>query len=631
MPSPLGYVDHRPFAGFGAGLICGRRPDGSLVRVDDVPRGLACDCICPAADCAQPLIACKGEAVTHHFRHASGTAGCGAGAETSAHIWAKEVLEREKAIWLPAIEATFRGVTATLHAEQRFHFDTVRLESRMGEVVPDVVLSKDRRELIVEVHVTHACDRIKIAKLAAAGTSALEVDLSAYRTSTNEEAVRKAILSTAPRRWLVNPKLEAARAAAKAKAAEMETEKRRAAETSARELRQRLAEAPKMADTRYRPACDLAEALGLGHLLEGPEPEISGFAVTTPVWRAAVIVRAVLPATAPGNPWWQPTVDPDQAAEAVRDLWALPFRPAVPTDVLAALSRLPSPVIHPRDAVRAFIEELVQDGLLVEAKGDYSMPNHHRQSLREGGKAIQAREGRAKEVADEVDAILKLADDDELAGFSLEDWMQSAVPGFTASPTALIHEGGDEFDRFMSGLHWLAPAPWTRSLPTDALGLPIDRHLEREAEMARVAAAVAEAAKLAEEQKARELRLERIESYAMAQLGWTGHDWLDACPTGAAAARRAIAGGSPEGYERVCRAIEKVAHDRRLAQEEAAAMGRRQAELRRKAAAVLNETHATFFLENPRSELGRQTPLEACSSDRGLEDAAALLPKVRRR
>lgn len=631
MPSPLGYIDHRPFAGFGAGLIYGRRPDGSLVRVDEVARGRACNCVCPATDCAQPLIASKGNEVTHHFRHASASVGCGSGAETSAHIWAKEVLEREKAIWLPAIEGTFRGVTVTTHPKQRFRFDAVRLESRMGEVVPDVVLSKGDRELIVEVQVTHACDEAKIAKLEAAGISALEVDLSAYRTSTDEEEVREAILSTAPRRWLVNPKLAEAKAAARAKAAEIEAEKRRVAETEARDLRERLVFAPKMADARYRPACELAEELGLGHLLEGPEPSVSGFAVTTRVWRATVINRVILPATAPGHPWWQPTVNPDKAAEAIRDLWALPFQKAVPSDVLAALSRQPSPVIHPRDAVGAFIEDLVQDGLLVYAKGDYSVPEHHRQTLRESGKAIEARERRAKDVTDKVHAILKFADDDELAGFRFEDWMQTPPPGFKDSPRALIHQGGDEFDRLERGLHRLEPMPWSRSVPTDALGLPVDRHLEREAEMARAAEEAAEAAKKAEAEKARLNRLERVKAYVTAALGWTGHEWLDACPTGASATRLAIAGGSDEGYERVRRAIDKVAHERRIAQEEAEAMERRQAALRRKASAVLDEAHAAFFLENPRSELGRRTPLQACDSDRGFDDAVMLLGRGRRR
>jgi hypothetical protein len=631
MPTPLGYIDHRPFAGFGAGLIYGRRPDGSLVRVDEVPRGLACNCVCPAPDCAQPLIASKGKAVTHHFRHAIASVGCGSGAETSAHIWAKEVLEREKAIWLPAIEGTYHDVTVTTHPKQRFRFDAVRLETRMGELVPDVVLSKGDRELIVEVQVTHACDPAKIAMLEAAGVSALEVDLKAYRTSTDEEAVRKAILSTAPRRWLVNPKLAEAAAAAQAKAAALKAEKRRVADEAARDLRERLGTAPKMADARYRPACDLTEALGLGHLLESPEPALSGFAVEGPVWRAAVIQRVVLPATAPGNPWWKPTVDPDQAAEAIRDLWALPLRPTIPTEVLAALARQPYPIIHPRQAVSSFIEELVKEGLLFYAKGDYSVPDHHRQVLRQGAMAIAAREKRASDIAEKIQAILNLADEDELAAFSLDDWMQRPAPGFARSPGVLIDEGGSEFDRLEAGLHRLEPMPWSRSIPTDALGLPVQRHLEREAEVQRAIEAAAEAARKAEAKKARLGRRERIGVQATTVLGWSGQEWLDACPMGLSTTRREIASSSDEGFGRVWNAIERLAHDRQLEQQEAAAMERRQAVLRRKASAVLGEAHAAFFLDNRRSELGRCTPLQACKTDRGLEEAVALLPAGRRK
>ena len=631
MPTPLGYIDHRPFAGLGAGLIYGRRPDGSLVRVDQVPRGLACDCVCPAPDCAQRLIACKGQDVTHHFRHASALVGCGSGAETSAHIWAKEVLEREKAIWLPAIQGTSGGVTVTLHPRQRFYFDSVRLESRMGEVVPDVVLSKGARELIVEVQVTHACDRAKIAKLEVAGISALEVDLSAYRTSTDENEVRKAILSTAPRRWLVNPKLAVAKARARAKAAEVEAKKRKIAEAAALTLRRRLAETPKISDAQHRSVRRLVEALGLGHVLEGPEPVLSGFGVTTPVWRAAVIQRAVLPATAPGNSWWQPTVDSERAAEEIRDLWALPLQQSVETDVLTALSRQPSPVVHPREAVRSFVEDLVQDGLLAYAKGSYFVPGHYRQSLREGCKAIQARAGRAKDIAEKVQSILKLADEDERDGFSLERWMRSPPPGFKTSPRTMIHEGGGEFDRLEADLDRLEPRPWSVSVATDTLGMPVDRHLEHQGEMLRAAELAAEAARQAAEETARLNRLERVEAYAAAALGWTGDDWLDATPADASKTRRETAGASQSGFERVLHAIDNLARHRRVEQEEAEAMARRQAALRKKALAVFDEPHAEFFLGNPRSELGRLSPLEACRSDRGLDDAVTLLPRVRRR
>jgi hypothetical protein len=631
MPTPLGYVDHRPFAGLGARLIFGRRPDGSVVRVEHVSRGLACDCICPAVDCAQPLIASKGEKVAHHFRHASGAEGCRSGAETNAHIWAKQVLEQEQAIWLPEIQGTARGVTVTTHPRQRFQFDGVRLETRRGEIVPDVVLSKGTRELIVEVHVTHACDTAKITKLEAAGTSALEVDLRAYRTCEDEAQVREAMLVTAPRRWLVNPKLADAQAAARARAMEIDAEKRRAAETAAVDLRRRLLEAPKMAEVPYQPACELTEALGLGRLLEGPEPVVSGFAVSTRVWRAAVIERVVLPATAPGHPWWRPTVDVGQAAEKVRDLWALPFRPPTPAEVLQALACQPMPIVHPADAVRAFIESLAQEGILVLSKGVYTVLDKHRRLLRDEGKAIAERQRRAGAIADKVDAILSLADPDELSGFQRDLWMRTPPAGFAQAPSALIHDGGEAFDRFEGLLSRLEPSPWRRSIPTDTMGLPIGRHLEREAQRARSAAEAAEAAKKAAAVEGRLGRLERVRTYAVAVLGLSGDAWLAAVSASAQTSRLEIAAASDEGYERVRRAIDQVADDRQVAQQNAEAMARRQLVLRRRAAAVLDETTAAFFLDNPRNELGRLTPLRACSSDRGLAAALALLPKSRRR
>lgn len=631
MPTPLGFIDHRPFAGFSVGLLFGRRPDGSLARVDQVPQGQACDCVCPAADCAKPLIACKGPKVTHHFRHATEAGGC-SGAETCAHLWAKAVLEREKAIWIPEIKATHKGVTVVTHRRQLFRFDSVRLETRRGEVVPDVVLTKAGRDLIVEVRVTHACGPEKIAKLEAAGTSVLEVNLKAYRTSTDEAKVRKAILDTAPRTWLVNPKVQAAKDTAREKAAEIETKRRQVAETAARDLRQRLMSQPKPA-TGPHPLCDAAEELGLGRLLNGPEPDISGFSVPARVWRAAVLIRIVLPAAAQSHPWYTPNVNRDQAADEIRDLWAAPLQGAASADTWSALSRQPDPIILPRDAVEAFIEELVQDGLLYEFKGSLQMPEHHAQRLREATKAIKARAARATALAEQLEAVLKLAEPDERLDFNLEDWMHSPPLGFAQSPNAMIETGGADFEHLKADLSGLQSAAWnwTHTLPTDTLGLPVSGFLNRQAEKRRLAAAAAEAARQVEEEKARRDRLERIERYATEQLGWTGGEWLDLCPTGFAETRRQLAADSKENFDRVCRSIEWTVRDRQRRQEEADALARRQAALRRRTAAVLNETHAAFFLANRRDELGSRTPLDACDTDRGLEDAAALLPRLRRR
>lgn len=176
-PNPLGYVDHRAFAAFGAELVYGQRADGTLVHIAMVPSGLACACSCPA--CGRTLIAKKGRRTAAHFSHHGNGTGCGKNVETNAHIWAKEVLNREKLIMLPAVRATVGKETLQTYGERIFEFKHAELEKWLGDIVPDVILTtKDGRQLLVEVMVTHACGPEKIAKLRDRGLATLEVDLS---------------------------------------------------------------------------------------------------------------------------------------------------------------------------------------------------------------------------------------------------------------------------------------------------------------------------------------------------------------------------------------------------------------------------------------------------------------------
>jgi hypothetical protein len=95
-PNPFGYADHSLFAAFGAELVYGLLPDGALTHVSDVPSGLACNCTCPA--CGRTLIARKGKVKVEHFSHHGAGTGCGKNAETNAHAWAKEMLDRQSIV-----------------------------------------------------------------------------------------------------------------------------------------------------------------------------------------------------------------------------------------------------------------------------------------------------------------------------------------------------------------------------------------------------------------------------------------------------------------------------------------------------------------------------------------------------
>ena len=107
--NPLGYADHQPFTGFSDELVYGIKRDGGTAHISEVVRGLRCDCRCPACD--QVLVAKKGLKQLHHFAHYNKGISCSHVAETNAHIWAKQVLEREKRLTIPPIVAEHGGHT----------------------------------------------------------------------------------------------------------------------------------------------------------------------------------------------------------------------------------------------------------------------------------------------------------------------------------------------------------------------------------------------------------------------------------------------------------------------------------------------------------------------------------------
>ena len=79
-------------------LTYGLDSNGRLVHVDDVLRGMACNCTCPG--CGAPLIARKGEKKQHHFAHANG-ADCAGARMTALHMLAQQIIEEEKQIRTP--------------------------------------------------------------------------------------------------------------------------------------------------------------------------------------------------------------------------------------------------------------------------------------------------------------------------------------------------------------------------------------------------------------------------------------------------------------------------------------------------------------------------------------------------
>lgn len=178
----------------GPRLVYGMRNDQS-VHVSELAAeegGARCGCVCPA--CEDLLIAKRGETLAHHFAHASG-AECASAGESGLHLRAKELVARTRCVTLPALVARDSATVASswygVEADGRAHdkavivkgpaqitLDTAELEQWAGGFRPDVTGVYCGRRLFIEIRVTHAVDKVKREKIAQAGVSCLEINLS---------------------------------------------------------------------------------------------------------------------------------------------------------------------------------------------------------------------------------------------------------------------------------------------------------------------------------------------------------------------------------------------------------------------------------------------------------------------
>lgn len=157
--------------------------EGRIRSVDDVSRGLACDCLCPS--CGEKVIARQGEIREWHFAHSSGVE-CDGAAESALHLAAKQILVDKRGMNLPEITevATVNlpdGRTGTAQAVRQsawLDFQSVELEMTYGEIIPDVVVRNGDELLFIEIAVTHFVDQDKTLIIESMNIPTIEIDLS---------------------------------------------------------------------------------------------------------------------------------------------------------------------------------------------------------------------------------------------------------------------------------------------------------------------------------------------------------------------------------------------------------------------------------------------------------------------
>lgn len=187
--------------------------DGQLVHIGEVVSGLHRDCRCPA--CGTVLIARKGLRNLHHFAHYS-KQDCPYALETMLHFLAKSLLASEHSVQLPPVFLPRQQ--EPLFQARRFFFDEVRLEQKVDQFIPDLLLQRGNQKLLLEIKVTHSVQRSKLWRIRRSKLFCLEIDAqSLFQTSSRPnlafplEAFRVLLRDGLRfKNWLHHPSLQAA-------------------------------------------------------------------------------------------------------------------------------------------------------------------------------------------------------------------------------------------------------------------------------------------------------------------------------------------------------------------------------------------------------------------------------------
>ncbi len=623
-PTALGFVDHAPFSGLGVRLVYGLTQDETLVHVSQVASGLACACVCPA--CGQRLRAHKGKIRVEHFVHQDEGAACGVSAETNAHYWAKGILEREKRIRLPAVDAQSGKASLTLFRSQFFEFDEVRVEQRMGQIVPDLILQKGNRRLIVEVFVTHRCGPEKIEKIRVAETSALEVDLSAYRQCNDEATIAKAFLDTARRTWLYNPRQAKAATALrnriKAEEAEAEAKLQRQLQRGIDNVRRARGAVTEPMSAHHA----ALELLHRDHCRGVPTPKVDGFVVPAQYWQTEIYWQTIfLPIC---NRVAREMVEAhgvlDQIEHCLAPALRGPRSYALRTRTVAASP----PYRPPIQAVEVYLEALQEFGVLTYDRrtGGLIISDWEQEHVRSRLRAMRTEEHREKETRARVAAILDRLPSDDKEGFDVETWLRRATEQI--APRALWRDPQEEaWETFLEDLSRIdRMLDGTRAVE-DLLGLPYLEQARRVEQGHRDAAAAR--ARAAEEKRVQEAqdRMVHLSHRAMIALGADANDWLNRMDSATGQTPAMLALASVEGLWKAQNRLEVIEQARTAQAAKQQQADECFAQLRQAALKVYDEEQAEVFLNSGHPKLGGLTPRACCLDPHGLALCRGLLPR----
>lgn len=457
------------------GMFVAESVDGERHHIDDVASGLACDCLCPS--CRRQMVAKKGKVQTHHFAHHTQPDGttCSSAGETILHRFAKAVLEHALTIKLPALVVEERDDREVVVEPHNRAFDRATLETRTGEIVPDVVLEAKDRKLIVEFKVTHACSEDKVAQIRQMDVGAIEVDLSGYRDTPLVD-LAESILFKAPRVWLHNPRENDAKKQLADRRAQRENSLEHRLEIFRGSYRQ-IWPAKRPGTGHYE---IWARQCGLDDAINLPIKGAGCFAVPLAEWQAAVIFDLY----GPGKNHYR-------TANAFKELkyrgWVNEAYLDLDSELSRALVFSDIQYAPPRAALESYLKELCHIGYLdLNFSTDVWKPTYRLAERLETNERVRMRpELRLSRMKQVVKQQLEGLPGNEISEFDFRDWVRRTLPGHRFSIMHAINLNDSDWDPLIREISNLRKAIGENPDPEmPLLGLPLSGELKRSLEQA---------------------------------------------------------------------------------------------------------------------------------------------------
>ncbi|MER8607342.1 hypothetical protein NKH48_27165 [Mesorhizobium sp. M1233] len=393
-----------------------------LFHISEARRGLACGLICP--NCKGVLVAhLKDDLKAAHFAH-HGPA-CGGGPETALHILCKEIIRDELRLTVPREFAAHGSYERLIGEEREIVFAHVTLEFRERvELIPDLRLQVDDLDLFVEIAVTHSCGEEKIARLKRLGTAAVEIDMSSVPRNTPRDDVRMAVVSTAPRVWLFNAKIESAledmrlreRRDVDAAAKRLASSARRKIEAYGRVRQHANEQKLRIKDLAALRALGLREHLGI---------RIGGsgcFTVRSETWRSIVLATILRPRL-----YHHRFLATDHIiSRLLEEGYVHSDFVQLTKDLADAMRKLDREFLTPWEAVHRYLQALTTAGLADQQHLSFALKTGLAERWRDWEVTEQRKNERQNSISNLVSRILDLIPDEDRASMTVDSWWQMA-------------------------------------------------------------------------------------------------------------------------------------------------------------------------------------------------------------